>query len=339
MISQKLKNKVHHFFKNRYCNTNLHHIDGNSDDKHCVLLTEMPKDAKEASIEKNNHSVNTQTFLDNNPDIYLSVKTSMHLDDHTRPNEQDATIGTTSAPGRENFQIETDSVYNGNIDNLLNPLIDSHSVLTMTVSADSKDNVPVSTSVFLNNKDITLPTNYASAEDTFKVGTVKNLINSHNTNFPNSDSNVIVEELKNWNLLGSETYELSLKNVNTSVTSVKNTHLIIFAENSFLYDNDGTLAISLESLNSNVSVTIISYFTQEFYFMLYNSMLNKSGVKINGEGSRLKSLGHKSNLLRTSIQNNNGAVERFNGLSNNKLNIVVILSVLVILCLVFILLN
>lgn len=66
-------------------------------------------------------------------------------------------------------------------------------------------------------------------------------------------------------------------------------------------------------------------------------MLNKSGVKINGEGSRLKSLGHKPKSLRTSILNNNRAVERFNG--SNRLNIVVILSVLVILCIVFILLN
>lgn len=50
----------------------------------------MPKDAKEATIEKN--------FSNTNSDVILSVKTSMHLDDHTRPNEpeteQDATTGT-----------------------------------------------------------------------------------------------------------------------------------------------------------------------------------------------------------------------------------------------------
>lgn len=80
----------------------------------------------------------------------------------------------------------------------------------MTVSADSKENVPATTSVFLNNKDITLPTNYASTTDSNELSSVKNLVKNNN-NFLNSDTNVIVEELKNWNLLGGETYELSLK--------------------------------------------------------------------------------------------------------------------------------
>lgn len=186
----------------------------------------MPKDTKEATIEKN--------FSNTNSDVILSVKTSMHLDDHTRPNEpeteQDATTGAPGTPVSENFQ--TGSEYDVNIDNLLNPLIDSHTVLTMTVSADSKENVPATTSVFLNNKDITLPTNYASTTDSNELSLVKN-----NNNFLNSDTNVIVEELKNWNLLGGETYELSLKNVNSQVstsTPVKDTHLIIFDENFFI---------------------------------------------------------------------------------------------------------
>ena len=140
--------------------------------------------------------------------------------------------------------------------------------------------------------------------------------------------------IENWNLLGGETFELYLDNY-APKAKINNTLLIIFAKNSFLYGNDGTVSVKLNAINSNVKLLIVSYFTKDFYYMLYNAMLNKSGIKVNGFGNNIQSIVHSPKPLITDKK----AVENFNRLSSNKLNIVIILSVLIILCSLFILLN